>query len=58
MENFIDALDNCFENVMEGIWYFTDRVITIISYILRLFVFFGMLSIAGIFLFLVISIIL
>ena len=56
METFFNTLDNCCENTMDAIWYFTDKVITFISYILRFLVLLGMLSIAGVFLFLIILI--
>ena len=56
METFFDAVDSCCENTMDAILHFTDKVITFISYILRFLVLLGMLSIAGILLFLIILI--
>jgi hypothetical protein len=56
METFFNTLDNCCENTMDAIWHFTDKVITLISYVLRFLVLLGMLSIAGVFLFLIILI--
>jgi hypothetical protein len=56
METFFDAVDSCCENTMDAILYFTDKVITFISYVLRFLVLLGMLSIAGILLFLIILI--